>query len=75
MLPTMAAFLTYLSGLAPKHRKSMVFGSYGWGPKQIEDMAAIMTASGFEVITTEKIKYVPSPADLAGLRERVSAFL
>jgi flavorubredoxin len=75
MLPTMAAFLTYLSGLAPKNRKSMIFGSYGWGPKQIEDMAAIMTASGFEVVTTEKIKYVPSPADLAGLRERVSAFL
>ena len=71
MLPTMAAFLTYLSGLSPKNRKSIVFGSYGWGPKQIEDMATAMTQSGFEVVSTEKIKYVPSAEDLEALRIRV----
>jgi flavorubredoxin len=71
MLPTMAAFLTYLSGLAPRNRKSIVFGSYGWGPKQIEDIASIMTESGFEVVAKEKIKYVPSAGDLENLRLRV----
>jgi flavorubredoxin len=75
MLPTMAAFLTYLSGLAPKNRKSIVFGSYGWGPKQIEDIAAVMTQSGFEVVATEKIKYVPAAEDLEGLRERIQGIL
>ncbi len=75
MLPTMAAFLTYLSGLAPKKRKSVVFGSYGWGPKQIEDISNIMTESGFEVVATEKIKYVPSPADLNALRLRIQGLL
>jgi flavorubredoxin len=75
MLPTMAAFLTYLSGLAPKSRKSIVFGSYGWGPKQIEDIAVLMTDSGFNVVATEKIKYVPSPEDLSGLRVRVQNLL
>jgi flavorubredoxin len=75
MLPTMAAFLTYLSGLAPKNRKSIVFGSYGWGPKQLDDMATTMTESGFEVVATEKIKYVPSPEDLEGLRERIKGVL
>lgn len=29
ILPSVAAFLTYLKGLAPKNRKSIVFGSYG----------------------------------------------
>jgi flavorubredoxin len=72
MLPTMASFLTYLSGLAPKNRKSIVFGSYGWGPKQIEDISNIMTESGFEVVATEKIKYVPSAEDLRALVGRVS---
>jgi flavorubredoxin len=75
MLPSVAAFLTYLSGLAPKNRKSIVFGSYGWGPKQIEDIAHIMTSSGFEVMATEKVKYVPSPEDLDGLRDRVKKLL
>ncbi len=75
MLPTMSAFLTYLSGLAPKNRKALIFGSYGWGPKQIEDMASIMTESGFEVVGTEKIKYVPSPSDLQVLKDRIMAIL
>lgn len=75
MLPTMAAFLTYLSGLAPKNRKSVVFGSYGWGPKQIDDMATTMTESGFQVVATEKIKYVPSEEDLVALTERIAKML
>jgi flavorubredoxin len=75
MLPSVSAFLTYLSGLAPKNRKSIVFGSYGWGPKQIEDIAHIMTSSGFEVMATEKVKYVPSAEDLSGLRDRVMKLL
>jgi flavorubredoxin len=75
MLPTIAAFLTYLSGLAPKNRKAVVFGSYGWGPKQIEDIATLMTDSGFEVVATEKIRYVPSVEDLDGLRLRILGVL
>jgi flavorubredoxin len=45
---------------------------YGWGPKQIEDISNIMTESGFEVVATEKIKYVPSAEDLRALVGRVS---
>jgi len=75
MLPTMSAFLTYLAGLSPKNRKSIVFGSYGWGPRQIEEMSGILKEGGFDVVAAEKIKYIPSPADLAGLRERISALI
>jgi flavorubredoxin len=75
MLPTMSAFLTYLTGLAPTNRKSIVFGSYGWGPRQIDEMSEILKQGGFEVVAAEKIKYVPSPADLAGLKEKISALI
>jgi flavorubredoxin len=71
MLPTMASFLTYLSGLAPKNRKAIVFGSYGWGPKNIKDMATALEESGIEVIAQEKIKYVPTPELLAEMAERI----
>lgn len=75
MLPTMAAFLTYLSGLAPKNRKSIVFGSYGWGPKMIEDMSAILEDAGIEVIAKEKIKYIPSESDLQNLKKTIGALI
>ena len=75
MLPSMSAFLTYLLGLAPRNRKSIVFGSYGWGPKQIEEISKMMTEAGFEVVATEKHKYVPSPEDLDALRQRIIALL
>jgi len=75
MLPSMSAFLTYLLGLAPRNRKSIIFGSYGWGPKQIEEMAKMMSEAGFEVLATEKHKYVPGPNDLETLRQRIKALL
>ncbi|AEB06495.1 flavodoxin/nitric oxide synthase [Coriobacterium glomerans PW2] len=42
MLPTVAAFLTYMRGLSPNNsqRIGIAFGSYGWaplGPKQVEE--------------------------------------
>lgn len=75
MLPTMSAFLTYLTGLAPKDRKAVVFGSYGWGPKQIDEMAGMLTQAGFEVVAMEKIKYVPGKEELDLLRERICEIL
>ncbi len=75
MLPTMASFLTYLTGLAPKNRKAIVFGSYGWGPKQIEDMSSMLTNAGLEVVAAEKIKYVPGEEELTELTARVAALI
>ncbi|HPQ90132.1 MAG TPA: FprA family A-type flavoprotein, partial [Candidatus Mcinerneyibacteriales bacterium] len=35
MLPTVAAFLTYLKGLSCGGREALAFGSYGWGGQSI----------------------------------------
>ena len=72
MLPTMASFLTYLSGLAPKNRKAIVFGSYGWGPKQIDDISQVLENSGFDVVAREKIKYVPTKEALEEMKSRLA---
>lgn len=66
MLPTVGGFLTYLSGLAPKGRVGVAFGSYGWGGQSIPQIAAILEKSGFQMLDSLKVNYIPE-ADL--LRE------
>ena len=38
VMPRMAAALTYLRGLKPKGKSCLAFGSYGWAPKNIEEL-------------------------------------
>ena len=38
IMPRMAATLTYLRGLKPKGKSCLAFGSYGWAPKNIEEL-------------------------------------
>ncbi len=59
MLPTVAAFLTYLRGLAPKNRKAIAFGSYGWGGQSIGMIEKQLIESGFDVKSVQKSKYIP----------------
>lgn len=47
MLPTVASFLCYLKGLAPKNRIGIAFGSYGWAPAGPNDVAAQLEAAKF----------------------------
>ncbi len=64
MMPTVAAFLTYMKGLAPKNRKAVAFGSYGWGGQSIGQVADTLKEAGFDVKSTERIQYIPSKEDL-----------
>ncbi len=49
MMPTVAGFLCYLRGLAPKGRVGIAFGSYGWAPAGPDEVAAALEAAGFEM--------------------------
>jgi len=68
MMPSVAGFLAYMSGLAPKGRKAVSFGSYGWGGKTIEDINSYFEKSGFDIILSKKIKYIPDNIELEGLK-------
>jgi flavorubredoxin len=76
MLPTVAAFLTYMKGLAPKNRVGIAFGSYGWGGQSIGDIENILEASKFELpVKGLKVQWVPDEIELASLKEKVSSVI
>lgn len=72
MMPSVAGFLTYMSGLAPKGRKAVSFGSYGWGGRTLDEINLFFEKSGFDIIASEKIKYVPGNDDLENFRKVLS---
>ena len=47
MMPTVASFLCYLGGLAPKERVGLAFGSYGWAPLGPKKVGAALREAGF----------------------------
>ncbi len=73
ILPSVAAFLTYLKGLAPKGKIGIAFGSYGWGGqspaiihKELEGAKFTMPVEPF------KVNYIPSEDDLSILSDKIS---
>ncbi|MGA1842528.1 MAG: FprA family A-type flavoprotein [bacterium] len=70
LLPSVAAFLTYIKGLRPRKRIGFAFGSYGWGGQAAGEIEAIMKTLGWEMpFESINIKYVPDPADLMKVKE------
>ena len=53
MMPTVAAFLCYLTGLSPKTgwegRVGIPFGSYGWGKNGPDEVAEALEKCGFDL--------------------------
>ena len=72
MLPTVAGFLTYLRGLAPKGRIGFAFGSYGWGGQSIGQVEQALDGCGFDKLCESvKIQYIPRKQSLDELAQRV----
>ncbi|HAN10192.1 MAG TPA: MBL fold metallo-hydrolase [Clostridiales bacterium] len=71
ILPTVAAFLAYMKGLAPKNRKAIAFGSYGWAPLSIKEIEETLTKAGMDVVASEKINFVPTEVQLKELTDRI----
>ncbi len=72
IMPNVASFLTYLKGLSPKGRKSIAFGSFGWGGQSIAQTAEYLKDSGFEIVDMFKQKYIPSSEDLNNLKIKLA---
>jgi len=49
MMPSIAAFLTYMRGLKPKGRVGRAFGAYGWSGESVSQIHTILTDCGFEM--------------------------
>jgi flavorubredoxin len=75
MLPTVAAFLTYMKGLAPKNRIGLAFGSYGWGGQSIGQIDEMLKSSGFKTLNPVKAQWVPDEDTLKAITEKVKGGL
>jgi flavorubredoxin len=75
LLPSVAAFLTYLKGLAPKDRKALAFGSYGWSGQSVDQVERILNEIGCLVVDKYRLQYVPGKEDLANITEKIKTFL
>ncbi len=69
MLPTVAAFLTYMKGLAPKDRYGLAFGSYGWGGQSIGLVHDVLESCGFNMMDMHRLQYIPDQEDLDAMKE------
>lgn len=76
MLPTVASFLCYMKGLAPKDKLGFAFGSYGWGGQGVMEVNESLKGIGIELISEPiKINYIPSREQLRELENKVVEML
>lgn len=71
VLPTMGSFLSYIKGFAPKKRKGMAFGAYGWGNVSNREIENIMVQLEWDIIPAMTSQYVPTDNQLEDLRVHV----
>lgn len=65
MLPTMAGFLEFVRGLAPKNRFACAFGSFGWAGGGVKGIEQSIAASGISLLQPGiAFKYVPDDSEL-----------
>jgi len=65
IFPTMASFMTYITGLNPKGKLWGFFGSYGWGGGAVENLIDMAKNSNFDIYEpTLEIKWIPNEEDL-----------
>ncbi len=66
LLPRMAGFLTYMSGLRPANKVGAAFGSFGWSGESIKLLHKAMEDLKFDLVDPGfRVKYIPETEDLA----------
>ena len=71
LFPRVAAFVTYMKGLAPRNKKALAFGSYGWRPGVVKQIQQVYEELKWQTVEPFEEKYTPTEADLENLRARV----
>lgn len=76
MLPTVAGFLTYMKGLAPKDKVGFAFGSYGWGGQSIGLVNTELENAKFRILVPPiRIQYIPSKEQLKEIEKQIEEAL
>lgn len=65
LLPRMAGFLMYMSGLRPTNKIGAAFGSYGWSGEAVKLLNKAMEEMKFDIADEGfRVKYVPEEDDM-----------
>ena len=75
ILPTVASFLTYLKGLAPKDRFGLAFGSYGWGGQSVSMIEESLNCCNWKIFDKIKIQYIPDEETLKEITGKVEKLI
>lgn len=71
VLPTVSKMMTYMRGLRPRKRIGMAFGSYGWAPRVVKDIEALMDDLKWDrPLESINVNYIPDEAELEQVKER-----
>ena len=72
MMPNVAKFLCYMSGLTNKNKKYVAFGSYGWGGQSIAEVDKQLEDMKLERMTDMiRVQYRPTEETLANIKEQI----
>jgi len=71
IMPSVAAFLTYLQGLITKTKKGFLFGSYGWAQQNMKFMERYFDESGIDLIDKYNVNFIPESKALQAITESV----
>ena len=75
LFPRVAAFVTYLKGLAPKGKKGLAFGSYGWKAGVVKEIKQVMDDLGWQTAEVFEEKYTPKSDVLTQFAQKVKDFI
>jgi len=75
MLPTVAGFMAYLYGFAPKDRKIITFGSFGWAEKGVKLVNRWLEEAKMNIVYTTSLNYIPKPDQLEKIRKDLSEII
>lgn len=75
-LPSIAAFMVYLKGLAPKQKTAFSFGSYGWGSgESIKILEKELSECKFDMAGSFKVKNIPTKQSIQELKKIISEII
>ncbi|MEG1560003.1 MAG: FprA family A-type flavoprotein [Clostridia bacterium] len=76
MMPSVAAFLTYMKGLVKIKKKAFAFGSFGWGGQSIGLVNEALISCGFEIVLDPiKQKFAPLCENLDAITQKVISII
>lgn len=75
LFPRVAGFVTYMKGLAPKNKKALAFGSYGWKGGVVKQIQAVYEALNWQTVEPFEEKYTPKSDVLEKMKERVQELI